>query len=1069
MKKAVILFLSVVFLCTGRLWAQERTVRGTVKAAEDGSPLIGATVLVKDTRVGTKTNVNGQYSIQVPSGATTLVFSYIGYRTIEVAIGDRTVIDVTLEIDAKQVAEIVVTGVAEGTSTKKLGFAIGKIDEETIKQVPAVDPANAIRGKVSGVTIVQPTGIPGTAPTIRLRGSTNIQGQSTPLIIIDGVITPPGTTLADIDINSVESIEIIKGAAGASLYGSQAANGVIQIITKRGADNPGATDFTARTEWGFTNLQKLYPLANHHAWRVENNDFVPRTPGSPLRALEADQYVDNPYPGQVRDHQKELFKNRSFNQNFFSIGSTGKNTNFYASGARLFNQGILELTPAFDRYNVNLNADHKIGGFKLSGAIRYTNSVGPDAIERTQGGPFYGVLLLEPDFDLYTPNPDGTPYWAYPGQVLVPGGRSTISNNNAINPLYSLSTTTFDLFRSRVLANASLSYQIFDWWRVEAQGSYDRANEEYKNVTRRNTYNSNMTGYTNGGLFAYNSMSDGLILTANSYFKKSFEDFNLSLTLRYQFERYTTLFDRVSGSQFVVSDVPQPQALTTSTLSNFGSNTDVRAENIFANAIIDYKEKYILEALVRRDASSLFGPDARSQFFYRISGAWRVTQDFDIPNIQEWKVRASYGTSGQRPPFVAQYETFDIVNGVPVKNLLGNRALRPSRVGEFEVGTNLLFLNRFTFEFNYANSIADDQILIVPLFAYAGFTQQFRNAGKMQSTTFEFSLGAEVLREEDWKFNMNIVASRIRQEIVELGRPPFPTNGNFGVASAGGVANTMFRIEAGQPFGVMYGNRHARSLDELKVDQNGFVTNLVGLPRGVLRREDFTINSDGYVIRRFAPISATNPANSTTPAEGSPFERPWLLADEDGSPLVTKIGDSNPDWLLSISGTLSWKKLSLYFLLDTQIGGDIYNATRQLLYFAGNGDYGRHGDLDQAGKPQEKKKAFPYYTATTQLGYGTGLYNGNNPTQHFVESGSFLIVREINVAYTFDADLLNSIGLNFIRDIRLALIGRNLFTFSSYSGYNPEVALAGNATSFRVDQFTYPVFRTFTASLQVRF
>jgi hypothetical protein len=182
-------------------------------------------------------------------------------------------------------------------------------------------------------------------------------------------------------------------------------------------------------------------------------------------------------------------------------------------------------------------------------------------LNASQGGPFYGVLLLEPDFDIYATNPDGSPYWAYPGQVPIPGGRPTVAGNNAINPLYSLSTTTFDLRRSRILANAALSYQILSWWRVEAQGSYDRAEEFFKRVTRRDTYNSNMNAYTNGGLTQYEDLDDGLVLTANSYFKQSFGDFNTSLTLRYQFERYTGNFAQVSGSQFVVSEVPQPQAL----------------------------------------------------------------------------------------------------------------------------------------------------------------------------------------------------------------------------------------------------------------------------------------------------------------------------------------------------------------------------------------------------------------------------------------------------------------------------------------------------------------------------
>ncbi len=1056
----VLLLLMIAF--SAPLRAQERTVTGNVKAAEDNSALIGASVVVKGTSIGTVTDINGGYKISVPEGRNTLVFRYIGYKTQEVNIGDRTVINITMEIDAKLQSEVIVTGVAEGRSTKLITFSVGKIDEQTLKEVPASDAATALRGKVAGVQIVQPSGVPGTAPEIRLRGVTNIQGTSTPLIIIDGILTPPGTNLADINVNDIETIEILKGAAAASLYGSQAANGVVQIITKRGADTPNKTEYTLRSEWGSTSLQRFFPVNNSHRWRLDNNgNFLDgnATASGIQRTFEADQIFDNSYPaalGGTRNQQAELYRNFVVSSNYASIGSTLKNTNFLASGERFDQPGILPLAPAFQRYNARLNIDHRIDKLKLSGSMFYANSTGPDATERQQGGPFYGILYLEPDFDLNINNPDGSPYWAYPGQVAAPG-RQGVSGNNAINPLYSLNQTRFDVRRNRFLGNALLSYQFADFLRAEAQLSYDRANEGFQVTTKKSTYNANMSAYTNGGMTISDFLGDGLIGTGSLYFNRTFSDVSVKATLRYQYENYTTRFDQTSGSSFAVEDLFQVQNLDRTTLNVVSSATEVRAENIILNAVFDYKEKYILEASIRRDGTSLFGADQRYQNFFRVGGSWRITQDVQIPNIQEWKIRATIGTTGQRPPFDAQYETFSIAGGVPQKVALGNRNLRSSRVQELELGTNVLFLNRFNFEFNYATSSIDDAIINVPLPAFSGFTQQFQNIGQLRTNTLEFQLGGELFRENDFAFNLNITASRTLNEVTRLGRAPFSTNGLFGTAGNIAIANDMFRIQEGQPLGIMFGNIHATSLDQLITDANGNVINLrapVGAQPTGLKREDFTVNSDGYVIRRFRPTSATVPAN--TPAEGTVDEIALLLLDtETQQPLVAEIGNGNPAFIAGLNGTFTWKNLSLYVLVDFQFGGNIYNATRQLLYFSE-----RHADLDQAGKPEERKKTATYYAS---------LYNGNSSTKHFVESGAYTWIREVNLSYTFGKELLEPIGLGFFRDIRLSLIGRNLFVFTPYSGYSPEVALANNSTTYRVDQFAYPLFRSVTGTLQVRF
>ncbi|MCS7027483.1 MAG: SusC/RagA family TonB-linked outer membrane protein [Bacteroidia bacterium] len=1030
----------MLFLCLaviGQLYAQERTITGKITDAE-GNGLPGITVLVKGTSKGTASNADGSYSITVSSNDAVLIFSGVGYVRQEIAVGSQSVIDVQLVADEKMLGEVVVTGVAEGTSTKKLGFSIAKIGEKTLKEVPAIDPANAIRGKVAGAQIVQGTGIPGTAPNIRLRGATNIQGTSNPLIIVDGVITAPGTTLADINMNDVESIEIVKGAAGASLYGSQAANGVIQIITKRGAEMEGQTRVTVRSEVGFTNLQRKFPLAKHHHYQLNpDGSFKLQDPNNlGSRIEEADGIADNPYPVNY-DQQAQVFKSRLFYNNYVSVASTSRNTNFMVSGENLVTQGVVEGLPAFDRKNVRVNVDHKIiDKLKVSISSLFSSSVGPQASERGQSGIFYSVLLNEPFLNLRAPNPDGTPFDNISPNIY----------NNATNPLYVAYNDQFKLNRDRLLGNMVLSYQATDWLRLEGQYSLDRTWVNFERWQDKNYITRNFPNGNGGFLQTLKSGEIGQVATLNAYFNKAFLDNDLKIgsTIRYQWEQYNTDFNSLSGSRFASSGVRDASFLDRTTLAVANGSTLVRAENVFLNVRTDYRDRYILEGLVRNDRSSLFGSQERSQIFYRISGAYRLSEDVKIPGIDELKLRASYGTSGQRPRFSDQYETFSSSNGVVVRNQLGNSQLRPSKVGETEVGLNVSFLKRFNFEFNYAKTVARDQILSVPLPPWFGYISQVRNAGTLESNTIEFALNGDALKTKDFTWNFGIIASRTRSEITELGVPPYATDGKFGVASGAGVANSMFRIEKGQPFGVMYGNVLARSLSQLKTNADGFVINLFQVTGRKL--EDFEINEDGFVVLKAQ--------------RGTTAERAFVLLDETGQKLVTKIGDSNPDLVMGITNTFSYKNFSLYSLLDVQIGGNIYNSTRQLLYFNN-----RHADLDQSGKPVEKRKPIQYYSAANSI------YNGNDPVDYFVEKGGFVIVREINLSYSFDRSFFEKLGAigKVFYDARIALIGRNLFTFTKYTGYNPEVALADNSTSFRVDQFAYPVFRTYTMSLQLRF
>lgn len=1029
MKKILqICFGLVICMSFFDLKAQDRTISGKVTSIEDGSALPGVNVVLQGTTTGTVTDINGEYSLSVPSSGGTLTFSFIGLANEEVEIGSRSIIDVQMSPDVTELSEIIVTGVAQGTSVKKLGFSIGKIDEKTLQEVPATDPANALRGKVSGVQVVQPSGLPGTAPTIRIRGSSVINsGSNGPLIIVDGIIT--SNSLADINMNDVESIEVIKGAAGAALYGSLAGNGVVQIRTKRGADKPNTTRVTFRNEFGFTNLQNLYPLSNSHFYELDDSgDFVLTNPADPVtRIQEADQIMDNPYP-RLFDQQEEIFGSRNFMNNVLQIATSSNMTDVYFSFDNLENEPTIEGLQAYERRTARLNVDHIIDRFRVSSSLSFSNSIGPNATERSQGGFIYGTLLVEPDLDLRTPADDGQPF-----------SPSLRFNGNGVNPLYNSHVQDWDINRDRFLGTGLMSYDITDDLKVEGQYSIDRLWRTITNFQPIDYLTPSNPDGTGGSLSESEYQNTAQVYTASLYYNKTFGDLSTKFSLRYQFEDYDTDYLSVGGSNFALGGIPQFDALDQTTVQATSEVTEVKAENVFFNVSLDYKDKYIVEGLIRRDGSSLFGEEERNQTFGRASAAYRITEDININGIQEWKVRASYGVAGDRPNFTYQYETFSLSSGTATKNTLGNKNLKPAILKELELGTNIDFLDRFNFEFTYSKTVAEDNIFNVPLSGAAGFGSQWQNAGTLETDNYEFALGAQIIDKPNFNWNVSLVGNHYKSTITELDVPEF----NLGGSTTAG----MFRITEGGIYGEMYGNVHATSLSQLQTDANGDIMNVAGYVEGETTNtqvNDYTINRYGYVV--------------LTDGIGTPTESAVLLYDtETGQPVDKVIGNGLPDILLGLNSTITYKNFSLYFLLDAQLGGDIYNATKQLLYFNE-----RHADLDQAGVAVEERTAAPFWT--------NSLYNGNNPTAHFVEDATYLKVREINLSYNIGNNVMESLGIeNIFYDAKISLIGRNLFTFTDYSGFDPEVALGSRATNFRVDSFTVPIYRTFSASLQLRF
>lgn len=1011
----------VLLLVSLSAMAQERTVSGRVTSTEDGSSLPGVNVIIKGTTNGTVTDADGSYRLSIPSSGGSLVFSFIGLQTSEVAVGDRAIVDVSLSLDVTQLSEIVVTGVSVGTSTKKLGFSVGKVGTELLENVPGVDPANALRGKVPGVRVVSPSGLPGSAPAIRVRGTNSIQGNQAPLIVVDGVVTTG--TLADIDMQAVETIEILKGASAAALYGSLAGNGVVQIITKRGTGLKGATRVTLRTETGVSQIFNKIDLAKSHNFAVVNEEYRNPTTGVPNNPDAADNILDNPFSRNI-DQQDALFEERAFSSTFASVESGGDKTNFLMSYENIQQKGIVAGLPDYSRNNFRVNVDHKLSN-KLKARVSslYSRTQGPNATEQGQGNNiFYGALLAMPDTDLSARDANGN----LNPLILAP--------NNGQNPLYVIEKNKFDINRERILADINLDYKATNWLTLDGKISQDMTRFDFTNLQKSPFISAN--GNTTNGFLNYTTQRDrATYVQARAILTKQFNKLRTGLVLSYIYEDYLLDGFNAGGSNFRVQGTPSLNFLDPTTLFVGSFKQPTKGENLVSNLTLDYADKYIVDAVLRRDGFSLFGANERYQLFYRVSGAYRLSEDIEIPTVNELKLRASYGTAGQRPVWAAQYETFN--NGLQ-KFVAGNKDLKPGFNTEIEFGTDVTFLDRFKFEATYSKTAATDQIMLVPLSAAAGFNSQWQNAGTLESNTIELGLSATLLEKNDFSWFVNLNWDRVRQEVTELNRAPFTRGQDFGAAL------NFFQIQEGIPFGTMFGNTILTSVDQLTVNENGIVLNAPGLN---LTRADFTVNDEGYVVR--------NNTQYTT------NEGVFYKVDANGNRVVETIGNGTPDFNLGVSSTATWKNLSLYFILDWQQGGDVYNYTKQLLYFNN-----RHGDMDQSSRPEGQRHWAPYYNQH--------LYNAASPSSYFVEDASFLKVRELSMTYNFSGSTLEKLGgiSKYIQDARISLIGRNLFTFTKYTGFDPEVAVRNNAaspTNFKLDEFSYPNFRTYSVSLQLRF
>jgi len=991
-----------------------RTIKGKVLDNSDNSPLIGVGIMVKGTTKGTITDIDGNFSLDINDEDKTLVFSYIGMKPLEINISDQKELLVKMTSDAFGLEEVVISGVASATPKKNLTISVERVDASSMKAVHASSAANALQGKVAGLNVIVANGLPGSGATLRLRGATSLNSKNKPLIILDG--NRIHTNMADINLDDIESFEVVKGAAASALYGSEAGNGVIVMISKRGKKNKeGKTQVIVRSEYGSQQISKFLPVATHQPYKLvedwKDYDFT-KYDGvfyyngkkiSGNRIVTENGYADQPFAKNY-NHQESFFKKGQYHTEYIGITGNNEKSNFLLSFENNRQEGIIKFTDGYQRNNLKFNMDQHISDkttISISNLLMKAESNNPGSY-----GTFQDLLFLSPDVDLFAKNPDSTDYLLTPDPWKI---------GLVENPLYPLANRDKKAKRISIVGNVKLKYYITDWLKAEAKYAYEYRNKNWTTITPKGylQFLKNKIQKTDGALYKRNLNELSQDMQFTLHFNKVIKDFTNKVKLSYLYENSKYESVPIFSKGFTIKDIPNFNNVDPLQASLFSEQTKIVTIDYFGIYDLSYKDKYLFSALYRIDGSSLFGSEARWNPYYRISLGYRVTEDFKLPGIEELKLRAALGTSGLRPGFSYQYEVLRVTNGnVPVPYTEGNKFLKPSNTREFEFGLNINFLKRFSLEVTYANSLTKDAFQLAPQASHIGAPYKWTNVGTLSSKSLEANLEAQIIDTKDFGWTANVSFDRIRQKVEDLTIPAYFTG-----------PKKAFYIAPGESFGVIYGTDWVRSLDQMKNQ----------LPEGKTI-DDYEVNSDGYVIPKGT--------------EGTRNEIPIIVdSNNDGIEDKIAIGDGNPNFNLSLNNSISYKNINLGFLFSWKNGGDIYNFTRQYAYR----DLAAI-EIDQFGKPEDQKKSIDYY--------GT-LYKGTGINSHFVEDGSYLKLRELSLAYT-----LQGLG-KIAKSVRFGIQVRNAYTWTNYTGYDPEVASGSDAYPF--DNFGYPNFRTYSGSIKIVF
>ncbi len=1016
-------FLLLLFACCVTLTFAQTSVRGTVKDLENDSGMPGVNVLVKGTSVGTVTDIEGNYSLTVPADGSILVFSSVGYETIETEINGRTTIDIDLAPDLQSLSEVVVVGY--GTVKKSdLTGSVASIQGESVKEFPVASIDQGIQARAPGVQVTQASAAPGGGVSVRIRGSNSINSGSEPLYVIDGFpIYPdngaygvggdrrPTNIMATINPNDIESIEILKDASATSIYGSRGSNGVVLITTKRGKAGEAKIEYD-----GSVSVQSIannLEVLNGSEFATYLNTLEISQGGAPIYSQEEIDAIGEgtnwmdvvTRPGRINSHQ-------------LSFSGGNEKMRYAIVGNYFNNKGIIENTD-FQRYGLRLNLDNDALNDRLtinsSWSFNRTNSNNAPTDRGGPGGVIITALGLDPTVPVRDENGDFV-LASYDGRFFT-------------NPLQELENVTDGDVNNRVLGNTSFNFKI-----IEGLNFKTSIGADVINASRTTFYPVGISrlGRDRAGELTKANRNSLNILNENilSYNRQINDNHTIDVIAGYTFQKEVN--EGMSATNRGLSAVNVDQA-------TLGGGTDIQIpfserrewllKSFLARINYNLMERYLLTFSFRRDGSSRFGAANKWANFPSVALGWRVIEEEFFQNsplvnaFSDLKLRASWGITGNSEiPVYNSQANLNEYNYVFGSNLvlgladarLSNPDLRWESTQMFNVGLDFSFLeNKLNLTADYFYNDTEDLLLYVSIPPSLGFSSVLKNSGSLENKGFELSLNYIAIDRQDFRWNVSGNISFLRNKITDLGSStPFfseSTSGHLGVDGSW--------VEAGNPIGVWRGYHYIGLFQsQEEIDNNPSLSgDKPGYPRYQDTDGDGSISPDDYVI----------------------------------------IGDPNPDFTWGLSTTLNFKNFDFSLFLRGVQGNEVRNLQQSEIGDGVQKINQLSSILVDSWTPQNTDASRPIVDGNRDFA------NSFRDSDYFIEDGSFIRVQNVSLGYTLPVS-------NVIRNARIYISAQNPLLFTNYSGFDPEVNNRGQNNLNRGDDYdAYPRSRTFTVGVNL--
>lgn len=986
---------------------QAKTVTGTVTDVS-GEPIIGANIRIKGTTTGTITDIDGNFSIEAKPQSVIEV-SYIGYLTQETVINNQKSIRFLLKEDTKTLDEVVVIGYGVQKKADLTG-SVANINTEKLNTQSNANIGQALQGKIAGVDIVSQGGAPGSRTRIMVRGIGTLNNAS-PLYIVDGMYM---NSIDHINPNDIASIDVLKDASSAAIYGSRAANGVIIVTTKEGSNTEGKPIIDLSVNLGISTASKFLDMLDAKGW-AEVTTIARQAIGKPALDMATDlaNKPDN-------DWQDIMFRPALMQNYNLAVKGGGKYSTYY-TGLGYFNQDGIVKGTNYQRYNIQSKNDYKRGIFSAGTNLIISFSHDKPLHQELRGGMIGTILQSVPTLEKYDDTREGGYGGTYGDVVNIP------------HPLAIIDDNIMDRYNEnvKIFANLYAQIELFKGLKYKLNLTPDFSFERYKNYLNKYDFGlatNSITQLTERQRRRRNILVENLLT-----FDRTFGEHKISALAGYTYQDSRFRHIQAYG-EGLPQGLEEIDAATTNR-SNEGNSWRSVLTSILGRVFYSYQNKYLFTATIRRDGSSKFGKNNRYGYFPSFSLGWNVAEEKFMENVHwldQLKLRGGYGVLGNQEIDNYQYSSTittginypdgngGLLQGAFPKNF-ANPDIKWEETAMTNVGIDFMaFNNRLSLTADYYVKNTKDILLTVPIpISSGGANDPIRNAGKIRNNGFEFNLGWMDQPNPDISYGINLIGSFNKNKVIAMGSE----SGSI----KGGSTNqniTTSETKAGYPIG-------------------GY----------------WLISTAGYFNSQEEVDAYAKDGKKIQPA-AEPGDIKFVDANNDGvindDDRVFQ-GSPFPDFTFALNGNMRYKNFDLSIGLQGVLGNKIYNATRQTLEDVTKGSNFLASCLDY-WTPENKNASHP------RLTWDDPNRNTRAESDRYLENGSYLRLRSVQLGYTFPQTWFKGA----IQHARVYINAENLFTITSYSGYSPDVN-ADNANYRGFDNFIYPTNRTFMLGLNVTF